>query len=300
MNVYKLFLSFWCIILLTITIFLCNEFLYFKQQAYALSQLKDEYATYVLALKKLISEYEVTESQTAVKQGVGDQKKKPLNNEQEKQFSAVNREFAYLRQGAIAFARKENVQESVRALYAQDTDVVNSGSVAMKTVRSKKRTLVARRKKIDQTKPLAEHLKKLQREPIFILPVEKANFWISSLFGPRKKPNGTWGFHQGIDMAAIKGTPVKAAGAGVVIQAAFMPGYGNTIVIAHNRKFKTRYAHLSVIKVHVGQHVEQGELIGKVGATGSVRKSKKGDGSHLHFEVYVFGKQQNPFYYLQH
>lgn len=192
------------------------------------------------------------------------------------------------------------MHDVVRSLYTQDIDSVEQPDIpAVSRTRTKKRTSITRRK-IKPTQPLSEQLKKLQREPVFILPVEKANFWISSLFGPRKKPDGSWGFHQGVDMAAIKGTPVKAAGAGVVIQAAFMPGYGNTIVIAHNRKFKTRYAHLSVIKVHVGQHVEQGELIGKVGATGTVRKSKKGDGSHLHFEVHVFGKQQNPFYYLQH
>lgn len=78
MTFYKLFFSFWCIILLIITLFLCNEFRYFKQQAYELSQLKDEYSTYVLALKKLISEYDATESQTSMKQMLSDQKKNLL------------------------------------------------------------------------------------------------------------------------------------------------------------------------------------------------------------------------------
>lgn len=279
MTFYKVFISFWCIILVLVTGFLVREYRYFSHQARELSQLKDEYATYVLALKKLMSEYdESARSHTPV---VSDQKKK-----------LVNRDFAYLRAQAIAFARSENLDDLVRQLYDENQDFV----APIKPAITKKKKTVTRRK-IQVASP-TDDLKKLQREPIFALPLDKANFWISSLFGPRKKPDGSWGYHHGVDMAALTGTPVKAAGSGVVIQADVASGYGKTIVIAHNRKFKTRYAHLSAIMVHVGQHVEQGELIGKVGATGNVRKSKKGDGSHLHFEVYVFGKQQNPFFYL--
>ena len=139
--------------------------------------------------------------------------------------------------------------------------------------------------------------KKIPHEAIFAWPITRKQFWLSSPFGPRKKPNGTRGFHYGIDMAAVRGTPVKAAGPGVVIEACYMSGYGNTIVISHNKKFKTRYAHLAKIMVRRGQTVEQGAIIGKVGDTGSVRKRGK-DASHLHFEVSVFGKQVNPCCYL--
>lgn len=302
MSFYKLFFIFWCIILTIITTFLFAEYRYFKRQAYELSQLKDDYSTYVLALKKLISEYDVASQSQAngLGQKASEQKKKSCESQsQESSFCAVNREPAYLKQEALLFARKQKMLDSVKELYDAYQEFEFHQPVTSKRSPRRRRRAPARRK-TQPTRPLSEQLKKLQREPVFIMPIDKSNFWISSLYGPRKKPNGSWGFHSGIDLAAIKGTPVKAAGAGVVIQAAFVSGYGNTIVIAHNRKFKTRYAHLSTIKVHIGQHVEQGELIGKVGATGNVRKSKKGDGSHLHFEVYVFGKQQNPFYYLQH
>ena len=80
------------------------------------------------------------------------------------------------------------------------------------------------------------------------------HLWVSSLFGSRKL-GGTKGFHAGIDLAAPRGTPVYAAEAGIIIEAAYSAGYGNYILIAHNRKFKTRYAHLDKILVHAGEKV---------------------------------------------
>lgn len=94
-------------------------------------------------------------------------------------------------------------------------------------------------------------------------------------------------------MAANKGTPVKAAAAGIVLESYWNNGYGNCIIVAHNRKYKTRYAHLHKRKVRVGQKVMTGEVIGTVGDTGLIVK-KGHDGSHLHFEVYAFGRHINP------
>ena len=100
-------------------------------------------------------------------------------------------------------------------------------------------------------------------------------------------------------MAAPKGTPVVAAASGTVIEAKYSPGYGNFIVIKHPGGYKTRYAHLSRILSKIGQRVRVGQLIGKVGATGKVTKNKSSkSASHLHFEVYVNGKRENPFRYL--
>src|SRR3990167_3638743 len=82
---------------------------------------------------------------------------------------------------------------------------------------------------------------------VFNLPIEKSKFWLSSRFGSRKKPNGKWGFHYGIDMAAQRGTPVKASAAGVVQEAGRASGYGNTVLISHDGVYKTRYAHLDTI-----------------------------------------------------
>ncbi len=131
----------------------------------------------------------------------------------------------------------------------------------------------------------------------FIWPIQQSRFWLSSLFGPRKKRNGSCGFHSGIDMAALKGTPIKAAQAGEVIEARYASGYGNTVVLKHNKTYTTRYAHLYTFRVHVGQKIKQGMVIGAVGDTGFIRKKGK-DGSHLHFEVCENGKKINPLHYL--
>ncbi len=129
----------------------------------------------------------------------------------------------------------------------------------------------------------------------FVWPIERSQFWLSSLFGPRKKPKG---FHHGIDLAALKRTPVKAAAAGIVERVYEDPaGYGKTIVIKHDETYKTRYAHLDSMLVKVGQQVHAGMLIGRVGDTGNVHKQGR-DASHLHFEVYELGKRVNPMYFL--
>lgn len=132
----------------------------------------------------------------------------------------------------------------------------------------------------------------------FAWPIDAGKFWLSSYFGPRKKPNGQASFHKGIDMAALKGTRVKAAASGIIVEACEDKGYGKTIVIEHDSTYKTRYAHLDKMHVNLGQHVAQGLWIGDVGATGNVRATGK-DASHLHFEVYVDGDRVNPLHFLK-
>lgn len=150
-------------------------------------------------------------------------------------------------------------------------------------------------------KPQSAHdaWKKKRQHPIFSWPVDPKDFWVSSPFGPRRKPNGTWALHAGVDLAACRGTPVRASREGRVIKATYSSGYGNYILIEHSKKYQTRYAHLDKILVRVGQSVCAGDYIGRVGSTGFVRRSRWGSsGSHLHFEVYVYGKAKNPFCFL--
>jgi lysostaphin len=85
--------------------------------------------------------------------------------------------------------------------------------------------------------------------------------------------------HTGVDLAADIGTPVVAAGSGVVIFSGVSQyGYGNVIVIAHGSTF-TLYGHLESRSVRCGQDVSQGQVIGEVGNTGN------SSGPHLHFEI---------------
>jgi murein DD-endopeptidase MepM/ murein hydrolase activator NlpD len=94
--------------------------------------------------------------------------------------------------------------------------------------------------------------------------------------------------HLGVDYAAPTGTAVRTVGDGVVEFAGQQNGYGNVIQVKHNSERTTLYAHLSRIDVKKGQHVEQGQRIGAVGATGWAT------GPHLHFEFRVNGHHQDP------
>ena len=94
--------------------------------------------------------------------------------------------------------------------------------------------------------------------------------------------------HEGIDISASVGEPVKAAMPGTVREAGPHPELGNIVVIEHDADLKTLYGHLDRIRVKKGQEVSQGEIIGQVGSTGI------STGSHLHFEVWRNGRPVDP------
>lgn len=241
----------------------------------------------------------------------------------EEPFVGVNRDLAYLKQSMLDYLHEENLKSVAAAIdttqWVDYTDVAlksnqskNNQSTGKEKLSQKSRQSRRTKKRISKTGSTQKTKKRnyipakrdqsdlmvpAQRDMVFFFPIERSHYWLSSRFGPRKKSNGTWGFHHGVDMAACKGTLVKAAAAGVVTEARYASGYGNVVVIAHNKKYKTRYAHLSAISTYVGQEVKRGQLIGKVGDTGCVRKSGK-DASHLHFEVVANGKRVNPMYFL--
>ncbi len=123
----------------------------------------------------------------------------------------------------------------------------------------------------------------------FVSPVD--NYKITSRFGPRKAPTaGASTNHRGIDLAAPLNTPIRAAKAGkVTVSKDEASGYGKWIEIQHADGTKTRYAHLNSRDVQVGSQVQAGQVIGKMGSTGT------STGSHLHFEVLdKSGRQVNP------
>ena len=114
---------------------------------------------------------------------------------------------------------------------------------------------------------------------------------LSSNFGPRKHPIlGYRKMHGGIDFAAPTGTPIMAAGSGVIERANRFGSFGNYIRIRHTDGYKTAYAHLNGFArgIKKGVRVRQDQIIGYVGTTG------RSTGPHLHYEVHLNGKKINP------
>jgi murein DD-endopeptidase MepM/ murein hydrolase activator NlpD len=116
----------------------------------------------------------------------------------------------------------------------------------------------------------------------------------SSGYGARFDPfTGHPAFHAGVDVPGALMTPVYATAPGVVSFTGQRSGYGNTIEIDHGRGLKTRFAHLKSIGVQVGEHVALGQRLGGMGSTG------RSTGTHLHYEVWVNGRAQNPDRFLR-
>lgn len=114
---------------------------------------------------------------------------------------------------------------------------------------------------------------------------------ITSYFGVRENP--FWGksseTHEGVDIANSLGTPIKAAGEGIVTFSGWKSGYGYVIIINHGNGYESFYGHNSKLKVSVGTEVKRGDLIALMGSTG------RSTGTHCHFEVRLNGTPMDPF-----
>lgn len=112
-------------------------------------------------------------------------------------------------------------------------------------------------------------------------------------FGGRSDPfTGEPGTHNAVDISSAIGQAVRAPADGTVVKAEWANGYGNVIYISHGFGYSTRYGHLSSFKVHPGDHVTRGQIIGYVGSTG------RSTGPHLHYEVRLNNVPVNPLEYI--
>lgn len=136
---------------------------------------------------------------------------------------------------------------------------------------------------------LAERVRWISSTPA-IAPVKGI---FTSGFGYRSDPlTHGHGVHQGVDIAAAAGQPVRASADGIVIRAGEVGGYGQVVYVAHGFGVTTRYGHMSRIDVRPGQRVKRGDFVGRVGNTG------RSTGPHLHYEVRVDGEPVNPLAYI--
>jgi murein DD-endopeptidase MepM/ murein hydrolase activator NlpD len=137
---------------------------------------------------------------------------------------------------------------------------------------------------------LASHSQRLAATPS-IMPTQG---WLTSAFAAMRmhpilhlaRP------HEGIDVTAPMGSPIEAPASGVVTDAGWESGYGNTVTIDHGYGIVTKFAHASKLLVKVGQRVQRGQRIALVGNTGLAT------GPHLHYEVHVNGRPVDPLKYV--
>ena len=135
------------------------------------------------------------------------------------------------------------------------------------------------------------------RRAISLMPVRlpfKDGYRLTSGFGFRKDPfKNVLARHTGVDLMAPYGTPIKAAATGLIIRAEMDDAYGRVVDIQHDNGIMTRYAHMSVIEVKVGDRVAAHHVIGRVGTSG------RSTGPHVHYETRVNDKPIDPYQFLR-
>lgn len=178
-------------------------------------------------------------------------------------------------------------QSSCQATAAQNstsppTDSGNGIQVGPVTISSRgvslgDTTIISRAQLNEKLRPL-NIFRRGNEEYVFPLSIPAP---ITSLFGWRMHPvHQSWRFHSGTDLGSPAGTPVLATRSGKVAVADHLGGYGLTVILRHDDgNLESRYAHLSKLAVQAGEWVEQGEVIGLVGSTGTAT------GPNLHFEI---------------
>ena len=192
----------------------------------------------------------------------------------------------------VDFDRSVHAGDSLQLLYAPDNsarDRSNDILFASLTVDGRTRTLYRFRSGPEGDTDYYNAKGKSGRK--FLLRKPVATGRLTSGFGWRRHPLlGYVAMHTGVDWGAPFGTPIYAAGNGVIEREQWESGYGRFILLRHKYGYETAYGHMSAFArgTHVGEHVRQGQVIGFVGSTGL------STGSHLHFEIHLNGRFVDP------
>jgi len=288
---HSVLFGFLATIMIVVTILLFVEYRFFCNQVTELIALKQQYTQCVDLLTKKINGNVVDDAlalSEAVEEMLGEVpdeliEESPIAMDEimaaeasddpdddddyaDDSFVVINRHPDYLKQSTMDYMQSQELNALMTAI---DVDRWSDYTDATVVIPQQKKPVIQKKPIVRPVNKQKETKITAMRRPIkdcgFIWPIDADKFWLSSLFGPRKRLDGT--------------------------------GYGNTVVVQHTEKIKTRYAHLHTIRASAGQKVKQGAIVGTVGETGFIRKKGK-DGSHLHFEVYEKGKRVNPMHCL--
>ncbi|MGF1463590.1 MAG: peptidoglycan DD-metalloendopeptidase family protein [Maricaulaceae bacterium] len=200
-------------------------------------------------------------------------------------------EFVQLFSHAVDFQRSVQPGDAFELVFEQGVDrrgnVVRTGDLLFARFTPRGKELAFYRFETDENVEFFDATGESAKRFLMKTPIDGAR--ISSGFGRRRHP--ILGFvkaHRGVDFAAPTGTPIYAAGSGVVEYAGWLGSAGKYIKLRHANGYHTAYMHLSKINVRKGQRVAQGATIGRVGTTG------RSTGPHLHYEVHKKGVKVNP------
>lgn len=177
----------------------------------------------------------------------------------------------------------------VESFYSEDGKKVKDGNVLFSSLTLQNKSIDIYMHKVDGKVEYFDFKGNSVRKSLLRTPINGAR--VSSGFGLRRHPIlGYSKMHKGTDFAAPSGTPILAAGSGIITYYGVKGGYGNFVQIRHNSDYSTAYGHASRFnkKFHVGSKVKQGDVVAYVGTTG------RSTGPHLHFEVVYKGTQINP------
>jgi murein DD-endopeptidase MepM/ murein hydrolase activator NlpD len=184
------------------------------------------------------------------------------------------------------FSEEEVIKGTTEVEMTGGDTIVNPEESLRECIREERLTrIVLKKSKVD--KPLADQAKSVKLSwPL--------NGPVSSPFGMRIHPiREVVCFHEGVDIAANIGRPIKAAADGIVSFAGTKGGYGKVVYISHKGGYQTRYAHCSKLLVEKGEKIRRGQVIGYVGITGVTT------GPHVHFEVRRDGRAKDPLLQLR-
>jgi murein DD-endopeptidase MepM/ murein hydrolase activator NlpD len=193
---------------------------------------------------------------------------------------------------AVRTQQQRDVRDQLLASKHRLSGKRASQQTALKLTRKQEQTLQSEAAAIAAAQAQVRSRLAAAQGPTDSTPSASGLIWPVS--GPVVSPFGyRWGrLHAGIDIAVPYGTPIHAAGAGTVVLAGWVSGYGNYTCIDHGGGMATCYAHQSSFAVSQGASVSQGQVIGYVGCTGHCF------GPHLHFEVRINGAPVDPLGYL--
>jgi murein DD-endopeptidase MepM/ murein hydrolase activator NlpD len=211
------------------------------------------------------------------------QANKSILGEQRNQLGSLISEFA---KKAMAIAREKFDQEQVanklktqQAFYEQ----------AERQMQSESHQLESQIQQME-TSHRSSNKNMAQGSGNFAMPISAP---VTSPFGWRRHPIfGVRKFHTGVDLAGPNHSAIRAADSGNVLYTGWYGGYGKVVIVSHGKGMATLYAHMSKTNVAVDQNVSKGDIVGYEGTTGF------STGPHLHFEVRVNGKPNNPMSYL--